>query len=130
MAGAADEVERGWPVLALRLNVGETTLRHVRERDLPHLAAILPDDYEHDPGIEPFPGHGLAEHRQRILFQGYWRSVGNWSPASWCLDFAVEHQGEVVGVQSVRRRTSWLFVRWTPILGWRPLFVVVASASL
>ena len=117
MAGAADEVERGWPVLALRLNVGETTLRHVRERDLPHLAAILPDDYEHDPGIEPFPGHDLAEHRQRILFQGYWRSVGNWSPASWCLDFAVEHQGEVVGVQSVKAE-NFLAVRTVDSNSW------------
>ena len=117
MEGAGDGVERGWPVLALRLNVGETTLRHVRERDLPHLAAILPDDFEHDPGIEPFPGHGLAEHRQRILFQGYWRSVGNWSPASWCLDFAVEHQGEVVGVQSVKAE-NFLAVRTVDSNSW------------
>ena len=99
--GHADGVERGWPLLALRLAVGGTTLRHVREGDLPHLGAIQPDDYEHDPRAEPFATHDVAEHRRRLLYQEYWRSVGNWSPTSWCLHFIVEHGGEVVGVQSL-----------------------------
>ncbi len=117
MDGPTDGVERGWPVLNLRLRVGETALRHVRERDLPHLAEILPDDYEHDPGAEPFLTHDVAEHRRRLLYQGYWRSVGNWSPASWCLDFMVEHRGEVVGVQSLEAE-QFLSVRTVDSGSW------------
>lgn len=101
MHGPTSDVERAWPPLGLRLRVGETVLRHVREHDLAHLAAILPDDYEHDPGPEPFVGHDLAAHRRRLLHQGHWRSLGTWSPASWCLDLVVEHRGEPVGVQSL-----------------------------
>jgi hypothetical protein len=65
------------------------------------LAALQPDDYEHDPGVERFGVHDLAQHRRRLVYQGYWRSVGNWSPESWRLDFIVECGGEVVGVQSL-----------------------------
>ena len=101
MHGPSGDLEHGWPPLALRIIVGETALRHVREHDLPHLTAILPDDYEHDPGPEPFAGHDLAAHRRRLLHQGHWRSLGTWSPASWCLDLVVEHRGEPVGVQSL-----------------------------
>jgi RimJ/RimL family protein N-acetyltransferase len=117
MDGATDGVERGWPVLALRLRVGETALRHVREGDLPHLAEILPDDYEHDPGVERFPAHDVAEHRRRLLYQGYWRSVGNWSPSSWCLDFLVANRGEVVGVQSLEA-AQFLSVRTVDSGSW------------
>lgn len=101
MAGAGESIGAGWPVFGLTLRLGMITLRHVRESDLPHLAAIQPDDYEHDPRAERFPGHDLAQHRQRLLYQGYWRSVGTWSPESWCLDFIVERDGDVVGVQSL-----------------------------
>lgn len=117
MDGPADLIERAWPVLNLRLAVGDTTLRHVRERDLPHLAEILPDDYEHDPSAEPFPSHDVAAHRRRLLYQGYWRSLGNWSPASWCLDFIVEHRGVVVGVQSLEAE-QFLSVRTVDSGSW------------
>lgn len=89
------------PLFGLRLACHSVRLRLVRERDLPHLAAIRPTDHEDDPAAELFPGQGAAEHRRRLLYQGYWRSLGTWSPSSWCLDFAVEHEGEVVGVQSL-----------------------------
>ena len=101
MHGPPSDVEHAWPPLGLRIGVGETTLRHVREHDLAHLMAILPDDYEHDPGPEPFAGHDLSAHRRRLLHQGHWRSLGTWSPASWCLDLVVEHRGDRVGVQSL-----------------------------
>jgi RimJ/RimL family protein N-acetyltransferase len=73
----------------------------VRERDLPRLAALQPPDFEHDPSVEVFAGTDLTEHRRRLIYQGYWRSLGTWSPSSWCLDFAVEYQGDLVGVQSL-----------------------------
>lgn len=48
-----------------------------------------------------FPGEDLPALRRRLVYQGYWRSVGTWSPSSWCINFAVEHDGALVGVQSL-----------------------------
>lgn len=90
-----------WPLFGLRLHCDNVLLRPVQERDLPLLAAIQPPDYEHDPAAEVFPGEDLVQHRRRLVYQGYWRSLGTWSPSSWCLDFAVEHDGALVGVQSL-----------------------------
>jgi RimJ/RimL family protein N-acetyltransferase len=36
-----------------------------------------------------------------MVYQQYWRSWGTWSPSSWCLNFVVELDGVVVGVQSL-----------------------------
>lgn len=91
-----------WPLSGLRLRSGEISLRPVREWDLPHLAAIQPNDYEHDPRAEAFPGLDAAQHRVRLVYQDYWRSVGTWSPTSWSLAFVVEHDGAVVGIQSLQ----------------------------
>jgi hypothetical protein len=96
-----DEPDAAWPLFGLRLRCGEVVLRPVRERDLAHLAAIQPDDYEHDPRVAVLPWMDVRQHRTRLVHQEYWRSMGTWSPSSWCLGFAVEHGGQVVGVQSV-----------------------------
>ncbi|WP_254179711.1 GNAT family N-acetyltransferase [Nocardioides pinisoli] len=90
-----------WPLFGLRLHCDDVHLRPVREHDLPLLTELQPHDYEHDPSAPAVPGEELAEHRRRLVYQGYWRSLGTWSPASWCLDFAVEHDGTIVGVQSL-----------------------------
>lgn len=90
-----------WPLFDLRLGCDGVVLRLVRERDLPRLAILQPPDYEHDPSAEVFPGENPADHRRRLVYQSYWRSLGTWSPSSWCLDFAVEHEGALVGVQSL-----------------------------
>ncbi len=90
-----------WPLFDLRIRFGEVALRPVREADLPHLATVQPDDYEHDPHAEMLTGLDLRRNRARLVYQGYWRSLGTWSPTSWCLDFAVGYRGSVVGVQSL-----------------------------
>ncbi|GAA5119806.1 GNAT family protein [Alloalcanivorax gelatiniphagus] len=92
---------QAWPLFGLRLQCGPVDLRPVREADLAHLATMQPDDYEHDPGAEVFPGLDVEQHRTRLVYQDYWRSMGTWSPASWSLAFVVEHQGVPVGVQSL-----------------------------
>lgn len=101
MADGLDEVASAWPMLGLGLEVGDVRLRHAREADLPTLARLQPDDYEHDPRPAVLPAHDAAEHRRRLVHQTYWRSLGTWSASSWCLDFVVERRGEVVGFQSL-----------------------------
>ena len=82
-----------WPLFDLRMRCGPVSLRPVTDADLPRLAAILPDDLDHDPRVERFVGlDGDRDHR-RLMVQGIWRARGTWSPSKWCLDLAVEHGG-------------------------------------
>lgn len=91
----------GWPLDALRLRHGAVELRPVVGADLAMIAAIEPDDFEHDPRAEVFDGLTERENRARQLLQSHWRARGTWSPASWCLDLAVVHDGRIVGVQTL-----------------------------
>jgi RimJ/RimL family protein N-acetyltransferase len=91
-----------WPLFGLELRCRGAVLRPVREADLPHLAATVPDDHEHNPRAERFGWQSEREHHERVLvYQQYWRTMGTWSPSSWDLAFAVQHDGELVGVQSL-----------------------------
>ena len=90
-----------WPLFGLRLRCRAVALRLVRESDLPHLAASRPGDYEHHPRAEMFEGLDTTQNGRRLTCQEYWRSLGTWSPSSWCLDLAVEYEGAAVGVQSL-----------------------------
>jgi RimJ/RimL family protein N-acetyltransferase len=47
------------------------------------------------------PGLDFAQNRERLVHQDYWRALGLWSPSSWTLQLAVEHNGAIVGVQSL-----------------------------
>jgi RimJ/RimL family protein N-acetyltransferase len=89
------------PLFGLRLRCRDVALRSVREEDLPHLADILPDDYELNPRAELLSGLDVAENRRRTLCQDYWRALGTSSPTAWCLNFAVEYGGDMVGVQTL-----------------------------
>lgn len=106
-----------WPLFGLRLHCGEVALRPVREADLEHLAAIQPDDYEHDPRAEVFQGFDAARHRTRLVYQDYWRSMGTWSPSSWSLAFVVEYEDQAVGVQSLEAE-DFLAVRTVDSGSW------------
>jgi RimJ/RimL family protein N-acetyltransferase len=90
-----------WPLLRLRLRCRAVELRLVREEDLPYLAANRPADYGHHPRAEMFDGLDPGQNDRRLTCQEFWRSRGTWSPSSWCLDLAVEHAGDLVGVQSL-----------------------------
>jgi RimJ/RimL family protein N-acetyltransferase len=90
-----------WPLFGLRLSCRDVSLRPIREADLPHLADIQPDDYEHDPRAEMLPELDWRQNRRRIFYQEHWRHLGTWSPSSWTLDLAVEADGALVGVQSL-----------------------------
>jgi RimJ/RimL family protein N-acetyltransferase len=90
-----------WPLDGLRLRCREVSLRPVREADLPALAAMLPADFEQDPRLELFPGLGDEQNQRRLFYQGYWKSLGTWSPSSWVLHFAVAYRGALVGVQTL-----------------------------
>lgn len=76
MTHTPDESLGALAVVRLRLQCSEVTLWPVREADLEHLAAIQLEDYEHDPGAEVFQGLDAARHRNRLVYQDHWRSIG------------------------------------------------------
>jgi RimJ/RimL family protein N-acetyltransferase len=93
-----------WAVTALRLRIGELTLRPVVEADLDTLGALLPADVELDPSVpRPF-GLEPTGARAVVIRQEYWRRLGSWTPAGWILEFVVLRGGEVVGTQTLEAR--------------------------
>lgn len=90
-----------WPFFDLRIASGPVLLRGVTDADLDPLLAVLPDDLEHDPRSERFAELGPRADHHRLMTAGVWRHRGTWSPASWCLELAVEVDGAVVGVQGL-----------------------------
>lgn len=88
-----------WPFFDLRISCGEVLLRGVTDADIEALLAVLPDDLEQDPRHQPFLE--AAADRRRVLGAEIWQHRGTWSPASWCLDLAVEVDGRVVGHQAL-----------------------------
>ena len=90
-----------WPLFGLRLSCRDVVLRPMREDDLPHLAAVLPDDVGHDPRLARYPSQSPAENERRLFCQGYWKALGTWHPESWDLPFVVSYDGALVGVQTL-----------------------------
>lgn len=90
-----------WPLFDLRLAAGPVRLRTVTDALADGLAGVFPDDVDMDPRLERFAGLEPARDRQRRFVQGLWADRGRWSPSSWCLDLAVEADGELVGVQTL-----------------------------
>ena len=90
-----------WPLLDLRLRVGDLELRPMTEADLLPLAELLPDDVELDPDATRYPGLSEAANRRVVGFQHYWTSYGSWRPERWRLPFCVRAGGELVGVQEL-----------------------------
>jgi RimJ/RimL family protein N-acetyltransferase len=90
-----------WPLLDLRLRVGELELRPMTEADQLPLAALLPDDVELDPDATRYAGLSEATNRRVTGFQHYWNCYGSWRPERWRLNFCVRAAGEMVGVQEL-----------------------------
>ena len=100
-----------WPLHALVLRTPSLVLRGMTEADAGALAAMVPDDLEHDPR---FPD---LTSGQKVLRQ-YWRAVATWTVDDWELPFVALLDGVPIGLQALEgkdfpvRRTvdshSWL----------------------
>jgi RimJ/RimL family protein N-acetyltransferase len=90
-----------WPFFDLRITCGDVLLRGATDADLEVLENVLPDDLEMNPANERFAMVTPEADRRRQLVGEVWKHRGTWSPDSWCLDLAVEVDGDVVGVQAL-----------------------------
>ncbi len=101
------DLERAWPLFALRLRTPRLELRVVRDDDLPGLVdAVLAgvQDAERTPTGIPWPH--LHPDEIRTAFAGYhWRSRSEVQPNTWALQFAVLLDGVPVGVQELCARS-------------------------
>jgi RimJ/RimL family protein N-acetyltransferase len=93
-----------WPLVDLRLRVGDLVLRPTVEADLDPLAAGLAasPDIELDPSLPAYDGLAPELARGRAAHQFYWRELGAWRPGSWRLMLVVERGAELVGTQDLK----------------------------
>ena len=91
------------PALGLRLRAGDLELRGITDDLVAELAGLAARGV-HPPEFMPFTFPWTdtpAEDFGRTFAQYHWRTRAEFSTASWSLNLAVLHRGEVVGVQGV-----------------------------
>ena len=89
-----------WPLLDLRITVGELELRPLVEDDLAEVVRVLPADLELDPHATRF-AVPESVHRAVVVHMEYWRSYGTWKVDAWRFHLAVRRDGELLGLQEL-----------------------------
>lgn len=87
----------------LRLRTADLELRWPSADDLDDLAELAAAGV-HDTSIQPFPNAWTdlpPQERGRSVLQYQWQLWGAWKPLNWSLEFAVVHNGTVVGKQGI-----------------------------
>src|SRR4051812_3252606 len=90
-----------WPVLDIRVHVGDLSLHPLTEADLAALARALPSDVELNPTSPRYAGSDPAAERGTILHQDYWRAMGTWTVDAWRLNFGVWRGDTLLGAQEL-----------------------------
>jgi RimJ/RimL family protein N-acetyltransferase len=86
-----DVLADAWPTFALRIHTPRLTLRLPAEDELPTLAEVaaagvhLPDER---PFLTPWT-ETTPENRARIVMQGHWEDLAEWTPENWVLGLGV-----------------------------------------
>jgi RimJ/RimL family protein N-acetyltransferase len=90
-----------WPVLDIRLHVGDLSLHPLTEADLSTLARVLPADLELNPASPRYPGSEPDIGRGTVVHQDYWRAMGTWTADAWRLNFGVWRGDTLLGAQEL-----------------------------
>ena len=101
-----------FPLLGLRITAGPVELRGITDDLLGPLAQLAIDGI-HDPDFMPFTfpwSLTEAADMPRNVAQYHWGKRASFSPAAWNADFAVFHDGELVGAQGFSTK-DYLVVR-------------------
>jgi RimJ/RimL family protein N-acetyltransferase len=92
---------RYWPVLDIRLHVGDLVLHPLTEADLATLTRALPPDVELNPASPRYAGTSADSARGTIVHQDYWRAMGTWTVDAWRLNFGVWRGDALLGTQEL-----------------------------
>jgi RimJ/RimL family protein N-acetyltransferase len=93
----ADELEQVWPLYGLVLQLDDWRLMLPRTVDLVPLLrarAIETSSSEDSTGVR---------WQQWALFQGFVKTISQWTPTDWHLSFCINHAGVPVGLQGLLR---------------------------
>jgi RimJ/RimL family protein N-acetyltransferase len=90
-----------WPVLDIRIHVGDLSLRPLTEAELSTLTRILPADLELNPDSPTYAGAAPGTERGTIVHQDYWRAMGTWTVDAWRLNFGVWRGDTLLGAQEL-----------------------------
>ncbi|WP_082046361.1 GNAT family N-acetyltransferase [Arthrobacter sp. L77] len=100
---AADPLVSIWPLFGLVLTTPRLVLTPVRDEHLPELIdAVLAGI--HDPGEMPFSVPWTDAPREVLITETakhQWRLRAGVSTDAWAINFAVLHEGRVIGVQDL-----------------------------
>ncbi len=92
-----------FPLVGLRLVCQSLELRLPSPAELGRLADLAADGV-HDPRSMPFTvpwtDQAPSERARSVVFH-HWATLGQWTPQSWSLPFAVIWDGSVVGIQEI-----------------------------
>lgn len=97
------DLERIWPLFALRLRTERLVLRLPTDDDLLRLITLAKAGI-HEPGTMPF---GVAwttppsPDFERGAMQYHWRCRASWTAKDWVLNLLVEHDGQPIGSQGI-----------------------------
>lgn len=90
-----------FPPFGLRIEAGPLVLRPITDEVLPELIEVALAGV-HDPALMPFfyPWTDASPETLPTAFAQYhWGTRTRWSQSAWSLEFAVQHEGVIVGVQ-------------------------------
>lgn len=93
-----------WPIFGVRIDLGDLSLRVVRDDDIPELVALAIDGV-HDAASMPFQVPWTRAEPPvlaREAAKHYWRDRAEFAPGDFALEFVVRRSGEVVGCQGFR----------------------------
>lgn len=94
-------LEEIYPAFGVRVECGPVTLRPLRERDVPEIAALVADGI-HPEDERPFlVPWNLGDYDPIDTLRFYYQTWAAFSPERWTIMFAVERDGVLVGVQDV-----------------------------
>jgi RimJ/RimL family protein N-acetyltransferase len=96
------DLTQAWPPFGLRVEAGQLTLRPITDEVLPELIDLALSgihDAERMPFSTPWTD-APADKLPTNYVQYEWSTRANWSQEHWNLQFAVEHRGQIVGVQT------------------------------
>lgn len=92
-----------WPLMGLRLTIGDVELRLPDDQELAQLADVAARGV-HAPGDRPFLNawtDGTPAEAARRFVQRHWGHRAEWTPQRWELELAVFHDGRPVGCQGM-----------------------------
>lgn len=108
-----------WPQYNLTIFTPRLELRLPREEELATLARVAGNGVhrtDERPFLTPWTD-GSPEDRARFVLQGHWGRLAGWSVAAWGLGLAVFHDGNPLGLVTLRAR-DFLVVREVTTSSW------------